>query len=283
MSSPMRMPLAYAQTQIKLNTDSSTDNIPPLSEFRSNVPEMPNPDFIPIESTSDFLHSAARIIRSGDTIVEIGCGRGERAMTLGRLTGSMGYVIGIESSPEAIAQARRIASEAGMSHMEFYLCRIDTIPLPADAADCVLSEGLACSAAGKMAVFREIYRALKPGGRMLVHDIAVKKLLPPEIADSMAEFACGLAGAIEISSFKHVAARVGFTDVRASEWDLQHRIHSLWEDASASFKPRVVRFNNGHSEMTGNIAFSNAEPLPQKDQWLSEFITGVRLEAVKPL
>ncbi|HMD54114.1 MAG TPA: methyltransferase domain-containing protein, partial [Phycisphaerae bacterium] len=281
----MRMLRTQIRESVQLSTDQPACEAVVLPEFNSKHSHLkiPESDLISAGLTSDFLRSAAQIIRPGDVVVEIGCGRGEHAMALGRLTGAMGCVIGIETSPEAIAQARKNASEAGMNHLEFYLCRVDTIPLPAGAADCVLSEGLACSVAGKMAVFREIFRALKPGGRMLIHDIAVKKLLPPEIADSMAEYACGLAGAIEISSFNHVAARVGFGEVRASEWDLKHRIHSLWEDAPSGFKPKIIRFNNGHSDNSQSLHLSDPESPQQQEHWLSEFITGVRLEAVKPL
>jgi ubiquinone/menaquinone biosynthesis C-methylase UbiE len=283
MSNPMRMPRTDVFGAATLRTNQSIGEISALPEISSHAPVVADSHLTPINLASDFLRSAVKIIRPGDVVVEIGCGRGERAMALGRLTGPQGSVIGIESSPEAITQARKNAAEAGQSHLEFFLCRIDSIPLPAAAANCVLSEGIACSAAGKMAVFREIFRALKPGGRMLIHDIAVKKLLPPEIADSMAEYACGLAGAIEMSSFKHITASAGFDSVRVSEWDLKHRIYCLWDDAPALAMPKTVRFNNGNGSVNHKAHFSDAPVDQSQDHWLSEYITGVRLEAIKPL
>ncbi len=208
----------------------------------------------------------------GETIVEIGCGCGLQSIEMARRVGPRGRVVSIDSFPDAINAARRNAAAAGLDNIDFFLCRVDSVPLPTGAADLIISEGVFCPSSGKMAVFREMYRVLAPGGKIVIHDIAIRKLLPPEIADSIAAFTFGLAGAIELSSYRKLLSSTGFVHCDVIESNSNSHLERFW-DASA---PNPIC---GHKPADASVI-----PGETSDRhWLHEYITGIRLQACKPV
>jgi SAM-dependent methyltransferase len=116
-------------------------------------------------------------------------------------------------TPEMIDLARRNAAKEGVTNVEFHLATIDNLPLPDASVDVVISNCVINLAPDKAAVFREIARVLKPGGRVAVSDIALKKPLPQEIArDVMAYVGC-IAGAVPIGEYRRGLSEAGFADV----------------------------------------------------------------------
>ncbi len=156
-------------------------------------------------------------IEPGQTVVEIGSGTGSTSLTLADRVGNSGRVVGIDPSPRQVEKARQAAMEQGRTNLEFCLCRMDSIPLPDGSADWVISNRQINLAANKLAVFREIYRTLKPGGCLAMHDIAIKKLLPAEATELMLEYLEGLAGAMEIGSYDHFLRLAGFRSVTITD------------------------------------------------------------------
>ncbi|HYH68037.1 MAG TPA: methyltransferase domain-containing protein [Urbifossiella sp.] len=117
-------------------------------------------------------------------------------------------------TPEMVARANANAAGQGFTNVEFHLSTIDRVPLPDATADCVVSNCVITLAADKSAVFREMYRVLKPGGRVAVSDIALKKPLPPEVgADLIAYVGC-VAGAIPVEEYVAGLTAAGFAAVR---------------------------------------------------------------------
>src|SRR5262249_56853645 len=102
----------------------------------------------------------------------------------------------------------------GFSNVEFYQAAIDRLPLPAASVDCVISNCVINLAPDKPAVFREIVRVLKPGGRLAVSDIALKKPLPAEIGQDLLAYAGCIAGAIPFEEYRRQLAEAGFAPVR---------------------------------------------------------------------
>ena len=104
--------------------------------------------------------------------------------------GPTGRAIGLDMTPEMVERARRNAERGNdgkpFTNVEFYLSTIDKLPLPDNSVDCVISNCVINLAPDKTAVFKEIARVLKPGGRVAVSDIALKQELPREIADDVA-------------------------------------------------------------------------------------------------
>ena len=112
-----------------------------------------------------------------------------------------------------IERARANAVSGGYTNVEFYLAMIDKIPLPDASVDCVISNCVLNLAPDKPAVFREIARILKPGGRLAVSDIALKHELPEDIAKSMAAYVGCIAGAIKIGDYREGLLAAGFEHV----------------------------------------------------------------------
>src|SRR5205814_6040173 len=124
--------------------------------------------------------------------------------------GPAGKAVGIDMTPEMVDLARRNAAKQGVGNAEFHLATIDTLPLPDNSVDCIISNCVINLAPDKAAVFREMHRVLKPGGRVAVSDIALKKTLPEELARSVAAYVGCVAGAISIAEYERALRAAGF-------------------------------------------------------------------------
>lgn len=135
-------------------------------------------------------------ISKGDTVVDLGCGAGVDLMVAALLTGSEGKAIGIDITPKMVAKAKEHALLADFSHVEVYESDFESIPLEDASADVVISNGAINLCACKESLFSEIYRVLKPGGRLFFADmIDISESKP----DSEISSCCGGAAAKEDS------------------------------------------------------------------------------------
>ena len=138
--------------------------------------------------------TATAHIQPGEVVVDLGSGGGLDVFLAAKMVGPEGRAIGIDMTPAMIERARANAEAGGYTNVEFYLSTIDRIPLPDASVDCVISNCVLNLAPDKPAVFREIARVLKPGGRVAVSDIALKHELPEAVAQSMAAYVGCIAG-----------------------------------------------------------------------------------------
>lgn len=152
-------------------------------------------------------------LRAGEVVVDLGCGGGLDVLLAARQVGPGGKAIGIDMTPEMVDLARRNATKAGLSNVEYHLTRIDALPLPDASADCVISNCVINLAPDKPAVLREVARVLKPGGRLAVSDIALKRELPPELGNDLMAYVGCIAGAIHIHDYRRILADAGFAHV----------------------------------------------------------------------
>jgi arsenite methyltransferase len=146
--------------------------------------------------------TATAHLRPGEVVVDLGSGGGLDVFLASRMVGPKDRAIGIDMTPAMIERAQTNAKAAGYENVEFLLSTIDQIPLPDTSVDCVISNCVLNLAPDKPAVFREIARVLKPGGRVAVSDIALKHELPEAIAKSMAAYIGCIAGAILIDDYR---------------------------------------------------------------------------------
>jgi arsenite methyltransferase len=154
--------------------------------------------------------TATAHLKPGEVVVDLGSGGGLDVFLAAQKVGPTGRAIGIDMTPEMIARARANAASGGYANVEFYHSTIDKIPLPDASVDCVISNCVINLAPDKPAVFREIFRVLKPGGRVAVSDIALKGELPKEIATSIAAYTGCIAGAIKIEDYRAGLLEAGF-------------------------------------------------------------------------
>src|SRR5437773_414520 len=154
--------------------------------------------------------TASAHLRPGEVVVDLGCGGGLDIFLASAKVGPEGRAIGIDMTPEMIERARRNAEQGGYTNVEFHLAKIDKLPLPDNSVDCVISNCVINLAPDKQAVFSEIARVLKPGGRLAVSDIALKKELPPEVSSDLLAYVGCVAGAILIDDYKRGLLDAGF-------------------------------------------------------------------------
>ena len=152
-------------------------------------------------------------LRPGETVVDLGCGGGLDVFLAARRVGPTGKAIGIDMTPEMLALARRNAAKAGLTNVEFHEATIDRLPLADGSVDCVISNCVVNLAPDKPAVFREIARVLKPGGRVALGDIALKQPLPAELAGDLMAYVGCVAGAILIDEYRAGLVAAGFAHV----------------------------------------------------------------------
>lgn len=152
-------------------------------------------------------------LKPGEVVVDLGSGGGLDVFLAAQVVGPQGKAIGIDMTPEMIALAEANKQRSDAKNVEFHLATIDRLPLPDGSVDCVISNCVINLASDKPAVFREIARVLKPGGRLAVSDIALKRELPIEIADSLAAYVGCIAGAISVDQYRQGLEAAGFSNV----------------------------------------------------------------------
>jgi arsenite methyltransferase len=157
--------------------------------------------------------TATAHIRPGEVVVDLGSGGGLDVFIASRMVGPEGRAIGIDMTPAMLERARANAKAGGYTNVEFYQSTIDKIPLPDASVDCVISNCVVNLAPDKPAVFREIARILKPGGRVALSDIALKCELPEAVANSVAAYVGCIAGAIKIDDYRAGLLAAGFAHV----------------------------------------------------------------------
>ncbi len=157
--------------------------------------------------------TATANLRPGEVVVDLGSGGGIDVLLAAKRVGPEGRAIGIDMTDEMLDRARKNAEKAGATNAEFFKATIDDLPLADASADCIISNCVINLAPDKRAVFREMARVLKPGGRVAVSDIALKKPLPPEIGEDLLAYVGCIAGAIPIEEYRDGLKEAGFAHV----------------------------------------------------------------------
>lgn len=157
-------------------------------------------------------------LKPGEVLVDLGSGGGIDVLLASLKVGPEGKAIGIDMTPEMIERARKSAAKFGQGtcpgNVEFRLGQIEKLPLDDHSVDCLTSNCVLNLVSDKAAAFREMYRVLKPGGRVAVSDIALKNPLPEELARSVAAYVGCIAGAIPVADYERLLREAGFDAVQ---------------------------------------------------------------------
>jgi arsenite methyltransferase len=116
----------------------------------------------------------------GAVVLDVGAGAGFDAQQAARQVGPRGRVIGVDLTPAMVAKARAGAAAAGLANVEFHEGRAEALPLPDASVDVVISNGVINLCPDKGAVYRELFRVLRPGGRLQVADVMVQMPVPDD-------------------------------------------------------------------------------------------------------
>ncbi len=187
--------------------------------------------------------TATARIQFGEVVVDLGSGGGLDVFLASKMVGPQGRAIGIDMTPAMIARARANAEAGGYDNVEFYQSTIDRIPLPDASVDCIVSNCVLNLAPDKPAVFREMARVLKPGGRVAISDIALKRELPEEIAKSVAAYVGCIAGAIPIGDYRSGLLAAGFEQAHIVDSGADLNAYAKIENQAGCCSPAMEASN----------------------------------------
>jgi SAM-dependent methyltransferase len=191
--------------------------------------------------------TATAHLKPGEVVVDLGSGGGLDVFLASKQVGPQGRAIGVDMTPAMIERARANAMAGGYTNVEFHLSTIDKIPLPDASVDCVISNCVLNLAPDKPAVFREIARVLKPGGRLAVSDIALKHELPEAIAKSVAAYVGCIAGAIRVDDYRSGLFAAGFEHVEIVDSGTDLNAYAKVESQSGCCSPAMEKTETSNS------------------------------------
>jgi arsenite methyltransferase len=152
-------------------------------------------------------------LHEGERVLDLGSGGGIDVLLSAKRVGPTGRAFGLDMTDEMLALARRNAVEAGATNVEFLKGQIESIPLPTESVDVVISNCVVNLAADKPAVFREVARVLRPGGRIGITDIVAEDDLTSADRAERGSYCGCVAGALSISEFRSGLREAGLTDI----------------------------------------------------------------------
>ena len=154
-------------------------------------------------------------VREGETILDLGSGGGVDVFRASKLVGISGKVIGLDATPEMIFRARETAKKHDYYNVEFRLGEIEHMPIESNSVDLVISNCVLNLVPNKELAFKEIYRVLKPGGRISVSDMVAtqggRKPINPE------EWADCISGAVTSNEYRNILEKAGFIEIQGSD------------------------------------------------------------------
>jgi arsenite methyltransferase len=199
-------------------------------------------------------------LKPGETVLDLGSGGGIDVLLSARRVGPTGKAYGLDMTDEMLALANENQRKAGVENVEFLKGEIESIPLPDNSVDVIISNCVINLSADKNMVIREAFRVLKPGGRLAVSDVVTRGEVPSEVRHSMLLWVGCIAGALEEYEYVRSLARAGFESIDVEPT----RVYNI-EDAR--------QFLSGQSIDVDAIA-------PQVDgKFMSAFIRAVKPSA----
>lgn len=177
-------------------------------------------------------------LREGDVVLDLGSGAGFDAFLAAKKVGGKGKVIGVDMTPEMLQKARANAKKGNYTNVEFRLGEIEKLPVEDNSVDVIISNCVINLSPEKQKVFKEAFRVLKPGGRLMVSDLVLVKELPEIIRESVEAYVGCLAGAVNKKDYLNFIKTAGFQDVTVVS-ESNYPIEAMANDITA----QVVKNN----------------------------------------
>jgi len=194
-----------------LQTEIISKRIGYQEEDMKAVPEGAN---LGLGCGNPLAHSA---IKEGETVIDLGSGAGFDCFLAANRVGKNGRVIGVDMTPEMIDQARKNARKGEYENVEFRLGEIENLPVADNTGDIIISNCVINLAPDKRRVFKEAFRVMKPGGRLMVSDIVLLQDLPEAVKNSVAAYVSCLAGATMKKDYLEAVKEAGFAEIQVME------------------------------------------------------------------
>ena len=183
----------------------------------SNLYDQQEKDGVPAEAILASLGcgnpTALAKLNAGETVLDLGSGGGIDVLLSAKRVGPTGKAYGLDMTDEMLALARENQRKAGVENVEFLKGEIESIPLPDNTVDVIISNCVINLSGDKDSVLREAFRVLKPGGRFAVSDVVVRGDVPPEVRRSMELWVGCIAGALSDNQYFGKLAKAGFDNI----------------------------------------------------------------------
>lgn len=160
---------------------------------------------------------ALAALKEGETVLDLGSGAGFDCFLASQAVGKKGRVIGVDMTGEMLERAAANARKGGYGNVEFRLGEIEALPVEDGTVDAVISNCVINLVPDKDKAFREAFRVLRPGGRLMVSDIVLKKKLPDFVKQSIEAYVGCLAGAVSKERYLEAISRAGFEEIDVIE------------------------------------------------------------------
>ena len=222
------------------------------SPITTNLYDAAQADSLPAEAMQASLGcgnpTALAHLAPGEIVLDLGSGGGIDVLLSARRIGPTGKAYGLDMTDEMLALARENQRKAGVENVEFLKGEIETIPLPDNSVDVIISNCVINLSGDKDQVLREAFRVLKPGGRFAVSDVVTRGDIPQELRRDMLLWVGCLAGALDQSDYAAKLASAGFTAITIEPT----RIYQV-EDAREFFAHKGIDVDKFATQVDGKI------------------------------
>ncbi|MDD5655327.1 MAG: arsenite methyltransferase [Candidatus Omnitrophica bacterium] len=171
-------------------------------------------------------------LKEGETVLDLGSGAGFDAFLASGRVGEKGWVIGVDMTQEMLQRARQNALKGNYRNVEFRLGEIEHLPVDSNTVDVIISNCVINLSPDKQSVFKEAFRVLKSGGRLMVSDLVLIKELPKAVKESIEAYVGCLAGAVKRDDYLVFIKDAGFEDVKVVS-QASYPIEAMANDATA--------------------------------------------------
>jgi arsenite methyltransferase len=206
---------------------------------------------------------AMALLNEGETVLDMGAGAGFDCFLASAKVGPKGKVIGVDMTSEMVEKARTNARKAGYTNIDFRQGDLENMPVADNFVDVVISNCVINLVPNKRMVFREAFRVLKPGGRLAVSDVVLRKELPSFVKQSTKAYIGCLAGAIMKEEYLGIIESVGFNNVEVIE-ETAFPIESLLCETSAP------------------VAMEMPKISPEDIRDAADSVSSIKVKAIKP-
>lgn len=202
-------------------------------------------------------------LRKGETVLDLGAGAGFDCFLAALKVGKTGRVIGVDMTPEMVEKARENAKSWKLANVEFRLGEIEKLPVEDSSVDIVISNCVINLSPDKGKVFKEVFRVLKPGGRLIVSDVVLLKELPEAIRDSVSAYVGCISGAVLEQDYYNAIWEGGFRGIEVIE-------------------KRAFPIGDMAHDVTAKAVVEAYGPSSEKIRDLEESVASIKVKAVKP-
>lgn len=171
---------------------------------------------------------AIAAIKKGETVLDLGSGAGFDVFLAANQLQNTGQAIGVDMTPKMISVARDNARKGGYTNVEFRLGEIEHLPVADNSVDVVISNCVINLSPEKQQVFDEVFRVLKPGGRIAVSDVIATTVLPEKVLEDMVLYSSCISGVSTIAELTDMLTRAGFTAIKISPKDESREFIREW-------------------------------------------------------